>query len=47
MILSPPPPFKTRRTFFLYLFCKSPKNSVPLVPQGERAIPGAGYPEVR
>lgn len=46
MILSPPPPFKTRRTFFLYLFCKSPKNSVPLVPQGERAIPGAGYPEV-
>ena len=46
MILSPPPPFKTWRTFFLYLFCKSPKNSVPLVPQGERAIPGAGYPEV-
>ena len=32
--------------FFLYLFCKSPKNSVPLVPQEERAIPGAGYPEV-
>ena len=45
MILSPPPPFKTRRILFNFSI-KSPKNSVPLVPQVERAIPGAGNPKV-
>ena len=32
--------------FFFNFSFKSPKNSVPLVPQVERAIPGAGYPKV-
>lgn len=32
--------------FFFNFSFKSPKNSVPLVPQVERAIPGAGNPKV-